>query len=246
MNELLDSKEKALAWLYQEELHNLMSIDMLERDRLRITYAGTGSLLLEQPETMMIHCKVKEEWPELLAVLLKDLDPAGFCILKAHEAWYLDELMEKTGFTDLGRAYNGTFPPGLELAGQDPAGLEIRPLTMAEFPIVRKVYQTVDDDDYIRERIEAGMLGAWYQGELAGFMGTHEDGSMGLLEVLPPYRRLGISRALERKLIRTLREKGLRPYGNIFAENELSLAIHKKAGVLVSKEPVYWLFRPAE
>lgn len=246
LNELLDTKEKALAWLYQAELNNLMSIDMLERDRLTISYAGTDSLLLTDSETRLIHCKNQAEWKELLPILLKGLDPAAWYILKAHEAWYLDELMTKTGFTEVSEVYNGIYRPELVLPDGLPDGLTIRPLSMTEFDFVRAVYRTVDDDAYIRDRIEEGMLGAWYKGRLAGFMGTHSDGSMGLLEVLPEYRRLGIGKALEFELIRKLRIEGRRTYGNIVKANELSLMIHQKIGSMISPEPVYWLFRPEE
>lgn len=246
MNECLNTKQAALAWLYQAELHHLMSIDMLERDLLSIVYAGHDSLLLANDDTMMIHCKAEAEWPGLLKALLERIHPDGWYILKAHENWYLPELMEKSGFTRVHEVYNGIYPESRELWGSLPPGVEIRPLTMAQFPVVRQVYTTVNDDDYIRERIEEGMIGAWYQGELAGFMGTHEDGTMGLLEVLPQFRRLGIAKALESEMIRRLRAQGRRTYGNIFKDNALSLEVHLKMGTLLSEDPVYWLFRPEE
>ena len=43
--------------------------------------------------------------------------------------------------------------------------------------------------DYVAERLAAGaMTGAFLDGVLAGFIGIHEEGSIGMLEVLPAYR----------------------------------------------------------
>ncbi len=246
MNELLNTKAKALDWLYQDEMHHLMSIDLLERDLVGIAYSGENSLLLTNTDTMLIHCQDPAQWAGLLTTLLDQLDPMSWYILKAHEDWYLAELIEKTGFSKVSEVYNSTYPENLALPGGIPQGVEIKLLTKADFSFVRQVYKTVDEDDYIRERIGEGMLGAWYHGQLAGFMGTHSDGTMGLLEVLPEYRQLGIGKALESEMIRKLRSQGRRTYGNIFKDNPLSLTIHKKMGVFISSDPIFWLFRPEE
>ncbi|MFZ2258523.1 MAG: GNAT family N-acetyltransferase [Clostridiaceae bacterium] len=242
--ELLNTKTAALKWLYQDELHHLSSIDLLERDLVEIAYAGTNSLLLINSETMLIHCKDPAQWDELLTALLKRLDPDRWYILKAHEDWYLEELKDKTGFSEVSEVYNSIYPKDLALSSEVPPDVQIKPLTMADFSFVRKVYLTVDDDDYIRERIAEGMLGAWYKNELAGFMGTHSDSTMGLLEVLPQYRRLGIGKALEHEMMKKLRSQGRRTYGNIMKDNPMSYMIHEKMGALISQRPIYWLFRP--
>lgn len=240
----LDDKDRALQWLYQDEMLNLMSIDMLERDLVRIEFAGEASLLLINDQDYMIHCRRESEWPELAGRLLAVMSRDHFIILRAHEKWYLEDLMEKTGFTDMEPYLNSLYPDDFLLQGPVPDGLAIRPLTMAEFPFVRETYLTVDDDDYIRSRIEEGMLGAWYQGELAGFIGTHQEGTVGLLEVLPKYRRKGIARALETQMHRILRQQGRRAFGTIAAGNQLSLTVHRKMGIRLASEPVYWLFPP--
>ena len=48
--------------------------------------------------------------------------------------------------------------------------------------------------EHIRQAIGAGMLGAFVDGTLAGFAGFHGEGSIGLLEVLPAYRRRGLGK----------------------------------------------------
>ncbi len=242
--ELLDTKEKALKWLYQDELLNLMSIDMLETGYINIEFSGTQSLLLANDSNYMIHCKNQYEWPHLIEKLLDIIATDRFVILRAHEKWYLEDLMEKSGFTDLEVYYNSIYPDSFPLDYKVPEGVTIRPLTMAEFSSVREIYLTVDSDEYITDRIKEGMLGAFVNEELAGFIGTHEDGSIGLLEVLPKFRRKGIGRALETQMVKRLWSLNRRAFGNIAQDNTLSRTVHEKIGLPISKEPVYWLFPP--
>ncbi|NLB22325.1 MAG: GNAT family N-acetyltransferase, partial [Clostridium sp.] len=108
----------------------------------------------------------------------------------------------------------------------------------------REIYLTVDSDEYITDRIKEGMLGAFVDEELAGFIGTHEDGSIGLLEVLPKFRRKGIGRALETQMVKRLWSLNRRAFGNIAQDNTLSRTVHEKIGLPISKKPVYWLFPP--
>ncbi|NLB23744.1 MAG: hypothetical protein GX833_10940, partial [Clostridium sp.] len=87
--ELLDTKEKALKWLYQDELLNLLSIDMLETGYIKIEFSGIQSLLLANESNYMIHCKNQDEWPSLIDKLLEIIATDHFVILRAHEKWYL-------------------------------------------------------------------------------------------------------------------------------------------------------------
>lgn len=55
------------------------------------------------------------------------------------------------------------------------------------------------------------MTGAFLDGVLAGFIGIHEEGSIGMLEVLPAYRRRSLGYALEAGAIRPRTEGGRYP-----------------------------------
>lgn len=122
---------------------------------------------------------------------------------------------------------------------------------------VKKLDITNENVDFIfknytlgfsRERIEytlreIGVYGAYYNGKLVGFIGRHEERSLGLLEVLPEYRRLGIGSELEKYMIIKLLKDGETPYGHIIYGNEKSITMHKKFGYTFSETPVYWLFK---
>ena len=79
-------------------------------------------------------------------------------------------------------------------------------------------------------------------GVLAGFAGFHDEGSIGLLEVLPEYRRRGLGEALLCAAVRLALERGQYAFGQVFTDNRPSLALQRKVGMTVSEDILYWLF----
>ena len=63
------------------------------------------------------------------------------------------------------------------------------------------------------------MYGMFIDGKPAGFIGMHAEGSLGLLEILPEYRRCRLAFALESYAINRMLEKGWTPYGQIILGN---------------------------
>ena len=113
---------------------------------------------------------------------------------------------------------------------------------MEELPIVAAVYRTVDDEDYLRERIERGwMFGAYIDGALAGFAGMHAEGGLGLLEVLPRIEEDDWQGAGGTYLINLSLERGMTPYAQVAEENEASIRLQRSLGLSFSKQKVYWM-----
>lgn len=120
-------------------------------------------------------------------------------------------------------------------------GIEIKYLTEEHIPFVCKNYE--DDEKYIASRIKYGMLGAFdKEGNCAGFVGFHGEGSMGLLKILPEYRRKGIGFALEAKNLNRRLAEGRIPFGHVVVGNEKSMGLQKKMGMEFSKNIVTWVF----
>lgn len=118
----------------------------------------------------------------------------------------------------------------------------IRRLDDSFTDVVTENYHLFHDREYIRSRLRAGMMyGAFRKGALAGFIGVHAEGSMGMLEVFEDYRRMGIGTALEKYLINRQLEKGYTPYSQVIADNEISLALQQKLGMKVGREKIYWI-----
>lgn len=140
-------------------------------------------------------------------------------------------------------AYFGTEPLPVVL----PEGMALRDLGMDSLDMVMEKYTHADGDRaYIAGRIKYGMIGAYFGDVCAGFIGVHGEGSMGLLEVFPEYRRMGIASALEGAMANRMLEKGFLPYGHVVVGNGASLALQKKLGFTFAEKTVRWLNRREE
>ncbi|MBQ8726206.1 MAG: GNAT family N-acetyltransferase [Clostridia bacterium] len=77
-------------------------------------------------------------------------------------------------------------------------------------------------------------------GELSGYIGRHDEGSIGLLEIFPKFRRMGLGAFLVDYMVERLTKDGEIAYCNIETTNEKSLKMHLKMGFVPSKNLVYW------
>ena len=120
-------------------------------------------------------------------------------------------------------------------------GLVIRPLTEEYFDVVADSYQ---DKEYISQRIQSGgMFGAFVEEKLAGFMGVHDDGCLGMLSVLEEYRGSKVGKALAVYLINKTLELGWIPYMQFRYEDEISMQIQEELGLYMAKTPVVWMWK---
>ena len=81
-------------------------------------------------------------------------------------------------------------------------------------------------------RLAAGTIdGGYLDGELVGFIGMHAEGSMGMLEVFPGWRRRGVALALEAAKIASGLAAGHVPWAQVFPENRASIALQHRLGM---------------
>lgn len=122
-------------------------------------------------------------------------------------------------------------------------GITMRTLDDTYTDAVFEQYRLTDDRSYVARRIAQGVVtGAFIDGRLAGFIGTHVEGSIGMLEVIPAFRRRGVGYALEVEAVRRAMREGRVPYCQVLDGNEPSIHLQHKLGMTFSDEPVYWLF----
>lgn len=116
---------------------------------------------------------------------------------------------------------------------------DVRPLTMDYAQTAGEQYHQFYD--YVRERIAAGkMWGLFENGVLAGFIGTHTEGAIGLLEIFPDFRKRGYGYALEAFLIGHLMKNGAIPYCHVIDGNDASVHLQKKLGMQKADLPAIW------
>lgn len=131
-------------------------------------------------------------------------------------------------------AYYGACPPP-----QD--GLDIRVLREEDVDFLHAHYAH-SGRAYLERRVKDGvMLGAYVGGALAGFIGEHSEGAVGLLHVLPEYRRMGLGLALARAAMRRTMLQGYVPFDQVVPDNEASHCLQARLGFTRAKGPCYWL-----
>ena len=121
--------------------------------------------------------------------------------------------------------------------------LRLETLKPEDSSFVEEHYHRLEGDD-IRATIQAGRLfGLRDHGQLFAFIGLHEDFSMGMLEVLPGYRRQGWGERLERALTAELLRRGELPYGQVIKGNQISFHLQQKLGFKLCSDSVFWMWR---
>lgn len=137
-------------------------------------------------------------------------------------------------------AYFGSMPPSVNA----PAGVEIKRLATTLAGTVLEHYHN-PGGGYTVERLseimrEKGVFGAICGGVLAGFIGRHSDGNMGMLEVFEGYRNRGIGSALERFLINYVMTFGRVPLCDVFTDNDASMKLQRSLGLTESSGYTFW------
>ena len=226
-------------------------LDMTEAVRRGIgvvLYASPTAALVdipspEQPDgfhTYLMCCAGVEDARFLCGLL----PPGGGFLLAAHEECSVPLLKERFGATLFleGFSYQAAFLGSQPLRLPD-CGLTIRQLDVGDLPQVSAHYQ-LEGEDYLRSLLEQGQLfGGFLEGVMTGFAGRHKEGSIGLLEIFPPYRRRGFALALEGHMVNLELSLGHIPFGQVLTGNAPSLALQRSLGMTLSEGTLCWLSR---
>ena len=120
--------------------------------------------------------------------------------------------------------------------------VEIRRIGVEYFEEAAAFYDGPDGTDYIRGHLEEyGLYGAFLDEKLVGYIGRHPEGSMGILQVAPEYRRRKIAKALETYMINLSLDMGHVPFAEVVVGNEKSIALQESMGMCFAKNLIYWM-----
>ncbi|WP_283683395.1 GNAT family N-acetyltransferase [Parablautia sp. Marseille-Q6255] len=125
---------------------------------------------------------------------------------------------------------------------ENPGKLVICEPDDATMELIQHHYDKISEEELWQIRRLHNLYAGYLDGVCVGFIGSHLEGSMGLLEVLPAYRRRGYAVELEQFMIAHMHRQGLFAFAQIETWNEKSLNLQKKLGMQISEEKVYWLF----
>jgi GNAT superfamily N-acetyltransferase len=223
----------------------LLNVDMLEcirRGSAEILFASDEAvLLIDIPSQIYMISTQNAE----ISKTLVDRLPDNIEIIAAHDKFSYDLLTKRFNFNETMICHNTVYTKKTPMQAQDSI-LEIKLLTQEYKDIIIRNYSKIEivDSVYIENRLKANvMIGAFIDNDLCGFIGSHEEGSIGMLEVLPKYRGRGIGAALQIAATNDALSNQRYPYGQVVETNSASTALQNKLGFELSKNKVYWLIK---
>lgn len=234
----VETERTALRFLNRSPLLHAEMIAMISNAKPEILMAGESGVLLRYSGGCMMSALDEPTADAMLGMI------SATELLEAHQEFYVDAARKKYGLHVELECKQAAYLRKEPLPKvSSPA--EIRPVGEDFLPFLLHHYTHADinSPEYMRERLETGeFFAAFVDGKPAGFIGTHEEGSIGLLEVLPEYRRKGIAAALATFQINRILALGRLPFSQIEPGNDASFALHRRFGFEISEESIFWLF----
>ena len=227
---------QALEYLQASPAFHMNIIDPLLHGDAELLAGDSNGVLIRERNSGAYMMSAANE-----AAARRMMDLAGRCdTFVCHQPEFAPIAQERFGLSValdcVGAAYLADHPA-------EHRGLyEIRPLTLEHLRTVRSLYHNVDDEDYMRARIESGRMWGAFDGErLLGFAGIHAESSMGMLEVPEEHRRRHVASELQSWLINHILEQGRTPFCQIFPDNEPSVRLQESLGMTISCEHIAWI-----
>jgi len=230
----------AAAYLEKNLLHHMDMLQPIRRDSAEVLAANPRGVLLLEKASGAHMLTVRS--PECAEEFLSQIESAY--LMAVHQEHLVEGAALRFGLRPTMRCHQAAWlHPSPPAAPETP--FRVEPLGPDRAGEVRALYAQDVEPGYIEGRLLAGeMFGAFRGGELAGFIGLHAEGSMGMLEVLPAFRRMGVGTLLVAFLCGRLMERGLTPFSQFTTHNLASRRLHEAMGFSISDELVYWLEPP--
>ena len=225
-------------FLEQDRLLHIDMLDALRDKSTTVLYSEEdGVLFCRDGWLYEITASSAEATKKIAALIERKKD------IVAHQFKFIPAIFEVLGEMEMlpymQTSYNKTEPVKIP----ETERISYRRLTMEDLDFVCKTYRYGENDSqYLGKCISHGMIGAFDGKRCVGFIGEHSEGSMGLLEVIPEYRRRGIASALEGMMINKKLKEGRIPYDHVVLGNDASLGLQKSLGMDKAEGIVTWLF----
>jgi len=229
----------------QQAISLLLSDPLTYMSMLAVLQRGSAVILAADDDGVLIHEQKSKAY--MLAAssiergreLLESIPPCTLLLL--HQQSLIPEAQRRFGLNYAHTCVQAVYFSRTVLALD--SRLDIHPLDENHFDMVWQHYHDLVDAEYLRRRLREGALsGGFLRGELIGFVGEHEEGSIGLLEVLPEYRRQGFGTVLLSYEVNRFLQQGKLPFSQLVPQNEASLRLHRRLGFCVGDRQVTWLF----
>lgn len=154
---------------------------------------------------------------------------------------------------ELGEYFKGEYPNSSPLLGFyvfanydqhliDVTKGEFRTLDESYFDLVFEHYAYIGEEATHQALKEGRLFGLFVENTIVGFVGLHDDKTVGMLRIFKEYQRHGYGYNLEAAINNYLIEHQQMVYCHVEEDNEPSLKLQHKLGYTQSGLKQYWLF----
>ncbi len=225
-------RNKYIDILLKDKRNNIQMIEALRR--------GTGEIISEDPFMIYLSCDDlvligldEIVTPDELFSLIPEGVSSIVCSSKCADGLENDERLFRSC-----EVYNYVYT---ENVPKRIVNKDIRQLDMSYADYITATYE-LGDEEYVKERLSAGVIyGIFVEGELAGYIGTHGEGSIGMLYIDEKYRHRGLAADLEGFMFNRDLKEGRTPYGQVILSNSASISLQDKVGVYGGDKVLTWL-----
>lgn len=233
----MEQLQQVMDYLQQDALLHIDMLEAIRRGKADILEASPKGVLLYHTEAEVYMMSAQEQ--VAAHDMLSRIKHAQLFV--AHQPFYVPLAEKMLGlkgsFACVQAAYLKKEP--IAIAYED---VQIEQLSARHLTFVQDWYSKNLGTEYLLERLNAGVLyGAYVGGELTGFIGEHSEGSIGMLEILPQYRRRGLGEKLEAYKTNAHLAAGYVPFGQIVVGNTPSLKLQEKLGYTISENTITWV-----
>ena len=225
------------------ETMDISGIDCLGLDR--VLKRGTGEVIFESENALFIRDSVSGAFmlacrDEATGMAILDRCGKNCDLLMVSDHALGKAAFDKYGFSEKLECYQVAY------YGEKPkpdTELTVRTAQMRDLPTLVENYDLLSPEELEKVIKRQSILLGYHQGKLAGFIGEHLEGSMGILYVFPEFRRRGFGAALQTHMIARTMEKGYIPFGQVEKDNISSLKLQEKLGMTRSDDLIVWMWR---
>jgi len=226
-----------ISFLKKDLIKNINMINFIEENEILETHSVGDAIMVKgisDKEWIYFSCKDKTEFENLLG-LLKSEDN-NFAIL---EDWMIPILNRKFKIEVELSTIKYILNPDVVIPQNKIAVTELSP-NDASYLYMNFDYSEYTNIAYIKERIIKSISAAVrIQDKLVAWAAIHDDGAIGMLHVLPEFRRQGLAKEVTIYIIKKLRGLGKLPFAHIEENNFNSINLVESLG-FVKDRRVCW------
>lgn len=230
-------------WLLKNKLHHTDMTELIVRGQAKLLFHSEAGALLQDKKSgaYMLTVKDRESGEAILEQVFGDAErrreAEAVSLFVTHQEFMNEAVQKRFHIQQMPVCKQMVYTRKEALPKKE---ADIRRLSVSYLEAIAENY-TLVDKSVLQERLVSGvMYGIFVKEELAGFIGEHEEGGMGMLMVFPSFRRRGLAEALETDLINRTLQRGHTPFCQIFEGNESSYKLQEKLGLYCAKEKLWW------